>query len=135
MKAFSTTISLFTEAGSLIKSRLQRAMPLSFAQYQTLSFVAHSAKPNMQEVARNFNIAAPSATFLVDELARGGLIKRHASRGDRRRIELALTPKGRGVLRTCTEKRERVLSRVFQSLSENDRSDLNRILKKLMASN
>lgn len=135
MKTFSTTVTLFTEAGSLIKSRLQRALPLSFAQYQTLSFVAQRARPGMQDVARHFKITAPSATFLVDELARGGLLSRRANRNDRRKIELALTSKGKGVLRICARKREQVLGRMFKVLNEDDRNDLNRVLKKLMTVN
>ena len=134
MKTFSATIALFTDVGFLIKSRLQRSLPLPFAQCQTLSFVAERQHPNMRDVARHFKIAAPSATFLVDELARGGLIKRRADSTDRRKIELELTAKGKTTLKTYMETRHKVLNRMFKALSESDRADLNRILTKILAS-
>ncbi len=115
MKTFSTTSALFTEMGILMKTRMQSSLPLPFAQCQTLAFVAQEKKPSMQDVAHNFKITAPSATFLADELVRAGLVKRVLNSKDRRKIELALTSKGKKVYRTYIDKREKVLNRMFRS--------------------
>ena len=133
MKASNTTIRLFTEVGLLMKSRIQSAVRLPFGQCQALWFVSQSDRPSMQEVARYFKITAPSATFLIDELVRGGYLGRRASAGDRRKVELALTAKGKQAVKTFTEKRTQVLNVLFKTLSKSDRAELDRILGKILA--
>jgi DNA-binding MarR family transcriptional regulator len=132
MKAQST-IPLFTDVGLLIKSRLQRVLPRPFSQCQTLWFIAEEGRPNMQDVAKHFKITAPSATFLVEELARAGLVARKAAHTDRRKVELVLTPKGKRECKVLEQKRAKVLSGIFAHLSDADRTELNRLLKKILA--
>jgi DNA-binding MarR family transcriptional regulator len=133
MKASNGTVPRFTEVGLLIKSRMQSALPLPLAQCQALWFVAERKRPGMQDVAKYFKITAPSATFLIDELVRGGYLARRANTGDRRKVELALTPKGKKEFKTLLVKRKKVLDGVFKPLSAADRTDLDRILKKIIA--
>ncbi|MDE1924753.1 MAG: MarR family transcriptional regulator [Patescibacteria group bacterium] len=130
--ASSATIPLFTDVGALIKGRLQQALPLPFSQCQTLWFIARQGRPNMQDVAKHFKITAPSATFLADELVRSGLVVREASTKDRRKVEVALTPKGKRECKVLMRKRTQVLSSIFDSLNNADRAELNRILKKIL---
>ena len=131
-KTPGSTSSLFTEVGLLIKSRMQRSIAMPFSQCQTLWFVAEHQNPGMQDIARHFKIRAPSATFLVEELVRGGYLKRQANAEDRRRVELTLTPKGKRAFKTIEQKRSTILSKLFGSLHEEDRKELNRILKKII---
>ncbi|HEY5383320.1 MAG TPA: MarR family winged helix-turn-helix transcriptional regulator [Candidatus Paceibacterota bacterium] len=132
MKGSDSTASLFTEVGQALKSRLQRSISLPFSQYQTLWFVAEHTSPSMQDVARHFNIRAPSATFLVEELVQGGYLERHANAKDRRRVELTLTPKGKRAFKTFEAKRDAALSKLFGPLGDKDRTELNRILRKML---
>jgi DNA-binding MarR family transcriptional regulator len=132
MKGTDSTASLFTEVGLLIKSRMQRAIAMPFSQCQTLWFVAGHQSPSMQDVAKHFKIRAPSATFLAEELVRGGYLKRSANAKDRRRVELTLTPKGKRMFKTLEEKRNKILTKLFGSLEEKDRDELNRILGEII---
>ena len=134
MKPSDTTAALFTEVGILIKSRLQAAITLPFSQCQTLWFIATQKSPNMQDVARHFKIRAPSATFLVEELVRGGYVARTTNDKDRRKVELALTQKGKRAFKTYEVKRSTVLRKLFGILEEKDRKELNRILSKMIES-
>lgn len=134
MKTSDTTASLFTEVGLRIKSRLQEAVAMPFSQCQTLWFVAQHKSPNMQDVARHFKIRAPSATFLVEELVRGGYVVRHANLKDRRKVELTLTAKGKRAFKTFETKRNAILSKLFGSLETQDRKELNRMLRKMIES-
>jgi len=132
-----STATLFTEVGLRIKSRMQRALSMPFSQCQTLWFVAgYKSSPlshlSMQDVARHFNIRAPSATFLVEELVQAGLLERRASAIDRRRVELVVTPKGKRAFKTFEAKRHVVLSKIFSPLEARDRKELNRILQKML---
>jgi len=132
MKTPSMDISLFTEVGMLIKSRMQRLVKLPFSQCQTLWFVAERKNPSMQDVAKYFKIRAPSATFLVDELVRAGELERKANAKDRRKIELRLSSKGKRTFKRLQEKREKVLKGIFGSLPESDQKELQRILEKII---
>lgn len=132
MDVSHTTSSLFSEVGLLIKSRLQEAVAMPFSQCQTLWFVAERTSPSMQDVARHFKIRAPSATFLVEELVRGGFLERHANIKDRRRVELTLTAKGKRTFKNFQSKRDAILSKLFNSLVEKDRTQLNHILQKII---
>jgi DNA-binding MarR family transcriptional regulator len=138
MKTTATTAALFTEVGLLIKSRMQAAVAMPFSQCQTLWFVAkhvNTGEPiSMQDVARYFKIRAPSATFLVEELVRGGYITRKINSKDRRKVELALTPKGNRAFKTFEAKRNLILAKLFGRLEERDRTELNRILRKMIES-
>ena len=131
-----STATLFTEMGLALKSRLQKAVGMPLSQCQTLWFVAQQKTPgvytSMQDVARHFNIKAPSATFVVEELVQAGLLERHASAADRRRVELIVTPKGRRTFKAFEVKRHAVLSKIFSPLDERDRKELNRILQKML---
>lgn len=134
MKPSDTTAALFTEVGIIIKSRMQQAVALPFSQCQTLWFIANQKSPNMQDVARHFKIRAPSATFLVEELVRGGYVARSANAKDRRIVELALTAKGKRTFKTFEAKRSTILRKLFGTLEEKDRKELNRILSKMIES-
>ena len=128
-----TTTALFTDVGLLIKSRMQKAMPMPLSQCQTLGFVAEHTNPSMQDVARYFNIRAPSATFLVDELVRGNYLERRSNTKDRRRVELTLTDKGKKCFKAIQKKREQVLGSLFDSLPPKDRKEMDRILEKIIS--
>ncbi|HUD02910.1 MAG TPA: MarR family transcriptional regulator [Candidatus Paceibacterota bacterium] len=134
-----TTATLFTEVSLLIKSRLQGAVGMPLSQCQTLWFVAQQKKPgahtSMQDVARYFNIKAPSATFLVEELVQAGLLERRANTKDRRRVELMATPKGKRAFKTFETKKHAILSKLFGPLDARDRKELNRILQEIIKNN
>jgi DNA-binding MarR family transcriptional regulator len=128
-----STSALFTEVGLLIKSRMQKAIALPFSQYQTLHFVAERSRANMQEVAQHFKIRAPSATFLVEELVRAGLVSRHTNPKDRRKVEVTLTAQGKKMFKTIQTKRDKILGTLFNSLPPADRKELNRILENIIS--
>jgi len=113
---------------------MQKVMPMPLSQCQTLGFVAEHVNPSMQDVARHFNIRAPSATFLVDELVRGNYLERRSSTKDRRRVELTLTDKGKKCFKAIQKKREMVLGSLFESLPPKDRKEMDRILEKIINS-
>lgn len=134
MKETNATISLFLEAGRLIRSRMDRSMPLPFAQCELLRLVSEKDSPTMRDIARYFKIAAPSATSLVDELVRAGQLQRVRDAHDRRQVRVALTRKGREALKEVTARRKKVLAGIIAPLSIKDRGDFDRILSKILAS-
>ena len=120
------------EVGRIIRGRMEKALPLPFGQCETLRFVGEAKEPSMQELARHFKIAAPSATSLVNELVRGGYVARSGNTRDRREVRLSLTRKGKQTLVSVVERRKKVLGTLLVSLAVRDHRDLNRILNKIL---
>ncbi|HVZ75757.1 MAG TPA: MarR family transcriptional regulator [Candidatus Paceibacterota bacterium] len=134
MQEHATTLNLFLDVGRAIKRDMGSALPLPFAQCEALKLVEELPRASMREVARTLRITAPSATSLIDELARQGYLKRGAAREDRRRIALTLTPKGKRIASEIMRKRKAVFARLLQPLDHEDRENLNRVLRKIINS-
>jgi DNA-binding MarR family transcriptional regulator len=90
----------------------------SFLQLITLRFIEYK-KPTMKEVADYLTITAPSATSLINNLAKDELIKREEEKGDRRIVRIVITPKG-----------ERHLKKGMGSLSQKIRKNLEVLFRK-----
>ena len=119
--------------GKLIKNRMERVAALPMAQLEVLRFVAEAEHPTMRDVAIHHHIAAPSATALVQELARLGYLTRVADRKDRRQVRLEMTQKGKKALKLTMEKRKQVLTELFSTLTQQDKDTFNRILGNILA--
>ena len=126
------TISLLLQTGRLIRGKMEHALPLPFSQCEVLRLIAEQERPRMRDIAKHFKITAPSATSLVNELVRGGYIKRVSNHNDRRQVRLSLTHRGKKTLQGIVEKRLEVLQSVFLPLTKRDRNDLNTILEKIL---
>jgi DNA-binding MarR family transcriptional regulator len=82
-------------------------------------------------IAAKASIAAPTATRMLDLLAKQGLVERHASEEDRRCVLVALTEDGR---RSVTEKRQEVQAmrrKLAGLLDETERAQATRLLLRL----
>ena len=94
------------------RSLEQAAGDLTLAQYRVLTFVAAGAQRSSL-VAEGLALAKPTVTAAVDGLVERNLLTREAVAGDRRSIQLAVTPAGAAALRAAEasmgERLERVL--------------------------
>ncbi|MDD2656297.1 MAG: MarR family winged helix-turn-helix transcriptional regulator [Patescibacteria group bacterium] len=104
---------------------------LSYIQFQTLSFLIKQKNPTMKEISKHVHITSPSATILINNLVRMGLVSRVNDKDDRRVIRLIITTKGREELEKGFLMAKKHLKKVFRQLSEKDRDDFVRILTKL----
>ncbi|GEO98041.1 MarR family winged helix-turn-helix transcriptional regulator [Methylobacterium haplocladii] len=74
-------------------------------QHQALLAIAGHVgdeAPSVGMLARQLMVAANSAAELVRRMEQGGLVTKTAAADDRRRTELALTPKAEAILRRLT---------------------------------
>ena len=108
------------------------AWDLSPHQARALGVVAESDGARLSDLARALRIAPRSATEVVDDLAAKGLVRRGPSPSDRRAVLVHLTDRGRAVSDQVRRAREANSERFFARLSEGDRADLSRILRRLM---
>jgi DNA-binding MarR family transcriptional regulator len=84
-------------------------------QYQAMLVVRgwpDDQRVTINDLARQLYIKHHSAVGLVDRLVQQGLMTRESSSADRRKVELALTPRGREVLATLAGMHRRELRRL-----------------------
>jgi DNA-binding MarR family transcriptional regulator len=72
--------------------------PLSVPQFRGLHFVGRHPGCTVGEVAAFLGVTMPTASALVDRLARSGLLDTGTDPADRRRARLSLSPAGRAQL-------------------------------------
>lgn len=71
----------------------------SEAQFRTMLFLHHHRGASLSDLAGFHGLTLPSMSRLVDGLVARGAVTRRIHSTDRRRIALALTPRGRATLR------------------------------------
>jgi DNA-binding MarR family transcriptional regulator len=92
---------------------------LAAQHYQAMLIIRatpEDTRISINDLARQLLIKHNSAVGLVDRLAKQGLVRRAASRQDRRKVELALTPRGRQILGKLAATHRRELERIGPEL-------------------
>jgi DNA-binding MarR family transcriptional regulator len=103
------------------------------SQFRALSVLIREEPQRLSDLAEHLRIAPRSATEVVDHLERQGLVERRPDTADRRATLVATTGKGRAAGDDLREARQVEAGRYFSTLSEKDREDLARILRKLVS--
>ncbi len=101
------------------------------AQLRALRVLRHHGTLRLSELSDHLHIAARSATEVTDALESRDLARRRPDPGDRRATLVELTGHGASVLDAIQEARGSEAERVFGRLSQTDRADLARLLRKL----
>jgi DNA-binding MarR family transcriptional regulator len=67
---------------------------------------------------------------IVERLRKSGLLERYSGEQDRRTVRILITNKGKDLLEEM-KKEEKKMDKIFQTLSEQEAEELNRLLDKL----
>jgi DNA-binding MarR family transcriptional regulator len=94
---------------------------------------AAGACPSVREVAERIGIEQSNASRAVDYATERGLIVKGQSGSDGRRLELALTDRGRAVILELISRRNKVHTDMLQSWTNDEVATLSRLLEKLCA--
>ena len=81
--------------------RACRTVPLSVPQFRALNFADRHAGASFSDVAAHIGVTLPSMSRLIDGLVARRLVIRRGYAGDRRRLTLRLTARGRALLRAA----------------------------------
>ena len=98
---------------------------------RALRVLSHHGTMRLSELSDHLRIAPRSATEVVDALEARSLVRRHPDPADRRAILVEMTEHGASVFEAIRAARGTETERIFGQLSETDRADLARILRKL----
>lgn len=75
--------------------RLLRVAGRSLTEYCVLRILAHDPTVTATQLARRLSLAKSSVSVVIDDLVNEGLVNRAQNRGDRRRVTLRLSRKGK----------------------------------------
>jgi len=122
---FRTTRRLRSRAGRLPGDGL------SLPQYHLLEALRGAAERTVGELAEAAGVAPPTATRMLDCLARDGYVTRRHSESDRRAVLVALTPAGTEAVEAAYEHVEAFRRRVFEALEPDEREQAAALLTRL----
>ena len=117
--------------------RRHRASDLSVPQFRALTFLSHHEGASLSDVAEHIGLTLPSMSKMIDGLVARRLVKREMHPDDRRRVTLALTPRGRSHFESAHSATRTCLAELMATLPASDRATVTqamRILRPLLAS-
>jgi len=97
-----------------------RAGSLSVPQFRTLNYIDRHTAASLSEVAAHIGVTLPSMSRLVEGLVTRKLLIRRGDLGDRRRLTLRLTARGRELLRMAREFTKAAIASKLLSLGGED---------------
>ncbi|MFF8784375.1 MarR family winged helix-turn-helix transcriptional regulator [Streptomyces sp. NPDC015125] len=104
---------------------------LSLSQIQLLEALADHGALGVSEVAEHAGVATPTATRMLKQLERDGIVTRTRAPGNERRVEVALTGSGAALLAEHRARlRERQL-RAYRDLSPDQRAAITELTRRL----
>lgn len=101
-------------------------------QYSALAAIAENSGMDQATLAREIAVDRTTIMGVVDRLESKGLITRPVSVHDRRARELATTSGGRAMLERCHVAVARAQEAIVRGLSDGEREDLLRLLRKVV---
>jgi MarR family 2-MHQ and catechol resistance regulon transcriptional repressor len=101
------------------------------ADFAALEALLHKGPLTISEIQDKVLLASGSMTAAVDRLEKLGLVVRKTSPRDRRARVLELTAEGRRLAASCFEKHAKDLEALMSALSEKEKEQAYRSLKKL----
>ena len=135
VEAFASGLDEFTRALRTARGRFNRAPvkpELSASQFHLLEPLAGSDGPlAVCALADAAGVAAPTATRMLDGLARDGFVERRHSESDRRSVLVSLTERGEAAVENAHEVIETWRREVFERLKPEEREPAARLLARL----
>lgn len=99
-----------------------------------LEILKEKGSSTMSELAGAMNLTMSAVTGIIDKMIEGGLVKRERPKEDRRVVKVALLPKGLKFANQIYDWRRSVANDLFASLSEGERKEYLRLIKKVCES-
>ncbi len=127
-------VSLFFSVSRGIKHKLDLSSPffqLPLAHIETLRLIGEKKRVPMKQVADFLAITPPSATALIDHLAKSGYVARGSGKNDRRAVYLSLTKKGKTVMQKAVLDRCKIFKKLLNKISRKEQLELLNILTEL----
>ena len=104
---------------------------LGLSDFTIMEALLHKGPLPINQIGEKVLLTSGSMTAAVNRMERKGLVKRIQDPSDGRCFYVHLTKKGRNTIKTAYAKHERNLEKISSVLSEEERNELVRLLKKI----
>lgn len=111
--------------------REHRGADLSVPQFRALAYLKNKPGASLSEAAEYIGLTLPSMSKLVDGLVMRKLVTRKTPEGDRRRVTLELTGRGRATLQSAYSSAQSHLAKRLAALSDRDRAAIVELFRAL----
>lgn len=131
---FLGSAQIFTSAVSdLLEAQLDALSDhkVTFSQIKLLKMVSLTEDYSISNVAQFLGVSTAAASRAVDRLVRRNLLQRTEDASDRRVVQLGLTAEGAELLDRYDESAQRMLSKVFESLPQDQLREASDFLDQL----
>ncbi|MEX0736886.1 MAG: MarR family transcriptional regulator [Bacteroidota bacterium] len=108
-----------------------RASGLTQPQFGALESLGHLGPMQIGELCRKQLVSGGNMTVVVDNLEKDGLVERVPHPEDRRATIVRLTVKGKKVFEDSFPKHAQYVTKIASVLTEEEQTELSRLLKKL----
>lgn len=108
-----------------------QAEGMSLEQWRVLSLLSDGAGHTMSDIARHVLLPAATLTRVIDRLVEVNLVYRRGDLGDRRRVLVFVSPRGRSLHRKLAGTVDREEAALMAGIREDDAAMLGDLLKRL----
>ncbi|MGD1840621.1 MAG: MarR family winged helix-turn-helix transcriptional regulator [Thermonemataceae bacterium] len=109
-----------------------RQVPITAEQFKMMSRLWQQEGISQRELAKGVGRNRAAAGRMIDTLEKKGLLQRHDHPNDRRLKLIFLTKLGKQIQKKAEESAKEVLEKSTQSLSEEEKSTLKKLLKEVI---
>jgi DNA-binding MarR family transcriptional regulator len=105
---------------------------LTFSQVEVLGFIGPTGKETMKSIADHLGITPPSATEIVKEMEKKGLVKRIDDKKDRRIVFIILSPSAKKLSVSLCKEKQLMFKKMLSKLNKKDFESFERIIRILI---
>lgn len=104
---------------------------LNASEFGVLEFLYHKNEQPIQIICSKLLMPNSSMTYVIDGLEKKNFVARKPSKEDKRYTNIALTEEGKSYFSTIFPKHENMLNTLYETLSEDEISQLINLSKKI----
>jgi DNA-binding MarR family transcriptional regulator len=122
-------LSVLRDFGRVYREKIINGNPklksdLKLSQIKSLYAFRDNDCLSMKELAGDIGVKLPNMTMMVDSLIKEGIAERDRDEGDRRKVIVRLTKKGKRVRSDFLARRHRIAQSLFARLNKEDKNEL-----------
>ncbi len=129
------TVIMFAQAANIWTKAVEKSIKssnITVSQFVALQALFFNKKPmSPTHISRLLPIEVHSVTPMIDKLYKSELVTRRRSKTSRRSVDVNITDKGKELLYELGPSINDLFQSVFGKLSNNDRADLERIIRQI----
>jgi len=114
-----------------IKHELNKEETITVPQLEIIACLDRTKGLSLSEIAERLLVTGGNITGLIDRMERDGYVHRVRDKTDRRVVKALLTEKGFELYKSFYPRYKKIMQRINSGLTEEERKQLQRLLKKL----